>query len=45
MAGDKRIDGEEQRLLAGLIDNKHPGVMTAYTNYAATQVWCYSASF
>lgn len=39
MAGDKRIGGEEQRLLAGLIENKHPGVMTAYTNYATNQVW------
>ena len=39
MAGDKRIDAEEQRILAGLIEGKHPGVMTAYNNYAATQVW------
>lgn len=38
MAGDKRIGGEEQRLLAGLIENKHPGVMIAYNNYASTQV-------
>lgn len=39
MAGDKRISGQEERLLAALIENNHPGVMTAYTNYAATQVW------
>lgn len=38
MAGDKRVGAQEHRLLAGLIDNKHPGVMTAYANYAATQV-------
>lgn len=38
MAGDRRIGAQEQRLLAGLIENKHPGVMTAYNNYAATQV-------
>lgn len=39
MAGDKRIGGDERGLLAGLIENKHPGIMTAYANYIANQVW------
>lgn len=39
MAGDKRIDAQDALLLGGLIDQKHPRVMIAYTNYTASQVW------
>lgn len=38
MAGDKRIDAQEALLLGGLIQRKHPEVVTAYTNYTTSQV-------
>lgn len=38
MAGDKSVGAQEAALLTKLIENKHPPVLQAYEDYAASQV-------
>lgn len=41
MAGDKRMDGEEAVRLNAMIEQNHPKVMQAYSEYVDSQVTFY----